>query len=159
LPLHPECVPFLARLGAIRRPGAPSAVADDGPLMEPVEPGDGGLLIGHPPAEPSGLLAAARAELKPVRAVRQAARAWLSIPGQGEGLLIAVTVADPASDLERTAAAEAIERAAASVPLRVPFPVHVIFPGEPTGCQPPDPVDSWIAANTRPFYVTSSPPA
>jgi hypothetical protein len=151
LPVYPECVPFLARLGALAQPGAAGHDgAGDGPLMEPVEPGDANLLIGHPPAEPTGLLAAARAALRTARAVRSAARAWLSIPGHGEGLLLAVTVADPASELDCTAAVEAIERAVAAVPLRVPFPVHVIFPG--TG-RPADPVDAWIAANTRPFYV------
>jgi hypothetical protein len=175
LPLYPECVPFLARFGV---PGQARPVPGDWPLMDPLEPGETGLLIGHPPAEPTGLLAAARAQLRPLPAVRQAARAWLSVPGHGEGLLFAVTVRDPASDLERTAATEAIERAVADVPLRVPFPVHVIFPGEPaspgvsaTGAgapipaqypsaryaprhrQPTDPVDAWIAANTRPFYV------
>jgi hypothetical protein len=156
LPVYPECVPFLARFGALGQRGTAG-----GPLMEPLEPGGRGPWIGHPPAEPTGLLAAARAAFGPVRAVLRASRAWLAAAGQPEGLLFAITVGDPASELERTAAAEAIERAVAAVPLRVPFPVHVLFPGEPAGQRPgqrpglpeADPVDAWIAANTRPFYV------
>jgi hypothetical protein len=178
LPLYPECVPFLARFGTRGQPG------ESGPLMDPLEPGDSELRIGHPPAEPTGLLAAARAALRPLPAVRQAARAWLAVPGQGEGLLFAVTVKDPASQLERTAVTEAIERAVTAAALRAPFPVYVVFPGEPVSpslsvtapraprsagpiplqsppaphasgrAHPFDPLDAWIAANTRPFYVS-----
>jgi hypothetical protein len=185
LPVYPECVPFLARFAGTDD--------GDGPIMEPLEPGDSGLRIGHPPAEPIALLAAARAALRPLPVVRLAARAWLALPGRGEGLLFAVTVSDPASELDRTATVDAIEQAVAAVPLRVPFPVYVTFPGEPVspgvpvagfpvtgfpvtgfpvtgpdpavtvtplpvrpslGAQPPDPLDAWIAANTRPFYVS-----
>lgn len=157
LPLYPECVSLLARL------------SDPGPLaMErAVDVAGVRFLIGHPPVEPTALLTQARAALAAVPAVREAARAWLSFPG-GEGLLIAAVLDDPASDPARSAAADAIGRAAAAVPLRVPYPLDVAFPGEPLpGLSPAvpvrgrhspaptalDAVNAWIAENTRPFYT------
>jgi hypothetical protein len=159
LPLFPECVPYLARLTA------PAILALAGPAqagglaMEHLTPGTGTrFLVGHPPAEPTALLAATRAALRALPVARQASRAWLSVPGQGEGMLISVLLDDPASERDRAAAADAIEDAAAAVALRVPFPVDVIFPGEPhpefpgEPETPPDAIDAWIAENTRPFY-------
>jgi SseB protein N-terminal domain len=134
LPLYPECVPFLA---VVAEPWFGAAAVPGG-------------LIGHPPGEPATLLAETRAALGPLPAVRQAAAAWLAVPGEGAGLVIAVTLDDPASELARVAAVDAIERAVAAVPLRVPFPLDVTFPGEPRG---PDAINDWIAGNTRPFYV------
>jgi hypothetical protein len=61
-----------------------------------------------------------------------------------------VTLDDPADGPARVAAVEAIGRAAVAVPLRVPFPLDVTFPGEPPG---PDAIADWIAGNTSPFYV------
>ena len=178
LPLYPECVPFLARLAAPRA-GAAGPV-DGGPGQERLRSGDGpGFLIGHPPAEPSALLAAARTALRQRPAVAAASRAWLSVPGQGSGLVIAVGLDDPASEEGRAAALDAIEAAAAAVPLRVPFALDVTFTGEPAAgplatdpgagapqapgpdaidsdaprAPGPDAIDSWIARNTRPFYV------
>lgn len=169
LPLYPECVPYLAR----RPAPAMAAAYVPGPRDDLAEvylaPGGGPrFLIGHPPAEPAALLAAARAALRALPSARRAARAWLSVPGRGEGLLISVVLGDPASEQARAAAAEAIERAAAAVPLRVPFPVDLTFPGEPEApgqdgagpdgrhsgaLSPPDAIDAWIADNTRPFYL------
>jgi hypothetical protein len=168
LPLDPECVPYLARLTP---PGAVAAAAAGlphrGVALQHLEAETGvRFLIGHPPAEPATLLAQVRDALSALPAVSQAARAWLSVPGQGEGLVIAVTLDDPASEQARTAAAEAIERAVATVPLHVPFPVDVTFPGEPydeppftAGLAPetppppaPDPIARWITRNVRPFY-------
>jgi hypothetical protein len=140
---------------------------DGGPGQERLRSGDGaGFLIGHPPAEPSALLAAARTALRERPAVAAASRAWLSVPGQGTGLVIAVGLDDPASQEGRAAALDAIEAAAAAVPLRVPFALDVTFTGEPAadplaanaGAGAPrapgaDAIDSWIARNTRPFYV------
>jgi hypothetical protein len=134
LPLYPECVPFLA---SIDEPWFGTATVPGG-------------LIGHPPGEPATLLAEARAALAALPAVQQASAAWLAVPGEGAGLVIAVTVDDPASESARAAAVDAVERAAAAVPLRVPFPVDVTFPGEPPG---PDAINDWMAGNTRPFYV------
>ena len=100
LPLYPECVPYLARFAA-----------PDDLAMEHLVSGTGvWFLIGHPPAEPVALLAKTRGALLEVPAVRQAFRAWLSVPGQGEGLVIAVTLDDPGSDRVRTATIDAIAR-------------------------------------------------
>jgi hypothetical protein len=173
LPLYPECVPYLARL-AEPETGA-RGHRDDDTAMEPLLPGTGArLLIGHPPAEPTALLTEARAALRALPAVLAASLAWLSVPGQGAGLVIAVGLDDPASDTARTAAVGAIERAAATVALRVPVPLDVTFTGEPApgardaaprgrGAQDreapaletsgPEAIDAWIAGHTRPFYV------
>ena len=82
--------------------------------------------------------------------VRQAAAAWLAVPEEGAGLVIAVTLDDPADESGRVAAFDAIDRAAAAVSLRVPFPVDVMFPGEPPG---PDAINDWVSGNIRPFYA------
>jgi hypothetical protein len=166
LPLHPECVPYLARLSAPAVVEASSGLPLRGLAMQLLLSETGvRFLIGQPPAEPSGLLAAARAALGKVPEVGQAARAWLSVPRQGEGLVIAVILDNPADSLARAAAASAIEDAMAEIPLRVPFPVDITFPGEPPAQVPPpgrharpapaspDPIADWIARNVRPFYT------
>src|SRR6202043_1841733 len=51
---------------------------------------------GRPPADPLPLLSEIRTALNSVPGVRQASRAWLSVAGQGEGLVISVTLDDPA---------------------------------------------------------------
>ena len=108
-----------------------------------------GSSIGHPPAEPIG--AARRDTDRAARAAfaRQASRAWLSVPGQGEGLLISVLLDDPSSEQARAAVADAIEDATAAVALRVPFPrrPHLSRRGPSRTA-----IDAWIADNTRPFY-------
>jgi hypothetical protein len=170
LPLYPECVPYLARLAPA--PGGARGPAYDDPAMEHLLPGTGlRVLIGQPPAEPATLLAETRIALRSLPAVFDASRAWVSVPGQGAGLVIAVGLDDPASDRGRTAAVNTIERVAAKVPLRVPFALDVIFPGEPAPgagnhserpglsvtrdaeAMIADSIDAWIAVNTRPFYV------
>jgi SseB protein N-terminal domain/SseB protein C-terminal domain len=149
LPLFPECVPYLARLTAPAVLALACTAPPDGMAMEQLTSGTGArFLVGHPPAEPSALLAEARAALRALPFARQASRAWLSVPGEGEGLLISVLLDDPSSEHARDAAADAIEGAAAAVALRVPFPVDLVFPGE----GPPDALDAWIAGHTRPFY-------
>jgi len=166
LPLHPECVPYLARLSAPAVVEASGGLPHRGLALQHLVAATGvRFLIGHPPAEPSGLLATARAALTVLPEVRHAARAWLSVPRQGEGLVIAVTLDDPASAPARAAAADAIADAVAAIPLRVPFPVDVTFPGEPPAQVPyparhareapgpPDPIGDWIERNVRPFYT------
>jgi hypothetical protein len=133
LPLYPECVPFLS---SITEPWFGTATVPGG-------------LIGHPPGEPTALLAGTRAALGALPAVRQAAAAWLAVPGAGAGLVIAVSLDDPADELAQSAAVDAIRRAAAAVPLRVPFPLDATFPGETPS---PDAINDWIAGHTRPFY-------
>ena len=163
LPLYPECVPYLARLTP---PGSEGGGPAAGQLaLEDLLPGTGArLLIGHPPAEPTALLAEARTALRTLPAVSAASRAWLSVPGHGAGLVIAVDLDDPASHQCRAAVVDAIDHAAAAVPLHVPFTLDVTFTGEPAPeaqdpeAQPPDTlapdaIDAWIARNTRPFYV------
>jgi SseB protein N-terminal domain len=157
LPLFPESVSYLARL--------------DGPAAA-------AIAVGHPPAEPLTLLNAVRTSLRGLRSVRSASRAWLTVPGLGEGLVISVALDDPASEPAHRAVIGALLAAVASVPLHVPFPVDVAFAGEPadaadpargeaaggTGLRPaggepvggepdPDVVAEWMSRNTRPFYT------
>jgi hypothetical protein len=110
---------------------------------------DGEVSVGHPPAEPVALLAEVRATLGSVTAVQQASRAWLRVPGHGEGLVISVELADPVCARAHLAVIDAVERAAALVPHE--FPIDVTFPGEGT----PDQVDEWISSHAEPFYVRS----
>jgi hypothetical protein len=105
--------------------------------------------VGHPPAEPEALLREVGSGLHSLPAVRQAARAWLSVPGQGAGLIISVTLDDPASEPAHEAVVCSIERAVAAVPRQANFPIDVTFPGE----SEPDLVDEWVAENTVPFYT------
>ena len=185
LPIYPECVPYLARL-AMREATAADAGQAGGGQVDASQAGGGkggretppgGLalgqlvrgsgvdfLIGHPPAEPSALLAETRTALRALPPVRQASRAWLSAPGAGEGLVISVALDEPAREESRSAAAAAIERAAASVALRVPFPLDITFPGErvpgedqTAALAPIAAIDAWIADSTRPFYARDVP--
>jgi hypothetical protein len=107
----------------------------------------GEVQVGHPPADPVALLGEVRATLRAVPAVEQASRAWLSVPGRGEGLVISVALRDPASEVAHHEVISAIERAAATVPHQ--FPIDVTFPGEGE----PDQVDEWIASSAEPFYI------
>ena len=128
VPIYPEGVAYLA-------------TAQAHPSGAPVQ-------VGHPPAEPEALLREVRGGLRRLPAVRQASRAWLSVPGRGEGLVISVTLDDPASEPAHEAVVETIERAVAAIGHQVPFPVDVTFPGEAE----PDLLDNWVAGNTDPFY-------
>jgi hypothetical protein len=163
LPLYPECVPYLATLTP---PGSEAPGPAPGQLaMDHLLPGTGArLLVGHPPAEPTTLLAEVRAALRTLPAVSAASRAWLSVPGHGAGLVIAVDLDDPTSHQCHAAVVDAIDRAAATVALHVPFTLDVTFTGEPApdaqdpeardpDTLAPDAIDAWIARNTRPFYV------
>jgi hypothetical protein len=147
LPLYPESVSYLARLD---------------------QRGAATIGVGHPPTEPLALLDEARARLRRLRFVRTASRAWLSVPDRGEGLVIAVALDDPAGEPAHRAVIGALIEAVASVPLHVPFPVDVTFPGEPAddaepggetpgtapgGEREPDAIADWMARNTRPFYA------
>jgi hypothetical protein len=79
---------------------------------------------------------------------QQASRAWLSVSGQGEGLVISVTLDDPASQDAHQEVLDAVQRAVAAVPAQG-FPIDVTFPGE----NEPDQVDAWISAYAEPFYI------
>lgn len=116
-------------------------------------PGKGeGIRVGHPPAEPTALLREAARELERLPGVSAASRAWLSVPGAGEGLILSVSLDDPSSAEARDAVVRAMEHAAASLPGPLPYPLDVTFPGEAA----PDIVDEWVAANTVPFYTRAS---
>jgi hypothetical protein len=164
LPLPPESVPYLARLTPPAIATAAAGLPQRGLALQHLMAETGvRFLIGQPPAEPATLMAQVQAALAGVPAVRWATRAWLSVPGRGEGLVIALTLDDPGHEQDRAGAASAIERALAAVPLYAPFPVDVTFPGEPSetaytprhAAEPPvrpDPIASWLERNARPFY-------
>ena len=55
-----------------------------------------------------------RTELSAIPGARQASRAWLSVSGQGEGLVISVTLDDPASQDAHQEVLDAVQRAVAA---------------------------------------------
>ena len=73
-----------------------------------------------------------------------------SVSGQGEGLVISVTLDDPGSQDAHQEVLDAVQRAVAAVP-ELRFPIDVTFPGE----NEPDQVDAWISAYAEPFYIRS----
>lgn len=127
VPIYPEGVGYLA---------AAVLVAHGTPVR-----------VGRPPADPVALLSQIRAALGAVPGVRQASRAWLSVTGRGEGLVISVTLADPADQAAHEQVLGAIEQAVRAAP-EPGFPIDVAFPGEGE----PDQVDAWIAAYGEPFF-------
>ncbi len=74
--------------------------------------GDVRIRLGQPPSEPESLLREISAGLRPIRAVRQASRAWLSVPGAGEGLILSVTLDNPADQPAQQEVLSAIAYAA-----------------------------------------------
>jgi hypothetical protein len=149
VPIYPEGVAYLAAAEDPCQQSAGDAATDArAATTDPAQSAQAGVRIGHPPAEPEVLLREVRSGLHSLPAVRQASRAWLSVPGQGEGLIISVALDDPASEPVREAVVWTIEQAVAAVPLHVPFPIDVTFPGE----SEPDFVDEWVARSTEPFY-------
>jgi hypothetical protein len=131
IPIYPDGVGYLA--------------ADPIPVAVP----DGAhIRVGRPPADPVALLTEMRAALGSIPDVEEASRAWLSVSGEGEGLVIAVTLHDPASEAVQLDVISAIERAVDAVP-GPDFPIDVTFPGEGE----PDQLDEWISAHAEPFYI------
>jgi hypothetical protein len=104
--------------------------------------------VGRPPTDPVTLLAEVRATLRAIPEVQQASRAWLSVAGEGEGLVISVLLRDPDSEDAHLQVLGAIERAVGAVPAQG-FPIDVTFPGEGD----PDELEEWIAAQAEPFYI------
>jgi SseB protein N-terminal domain len=101
------------------------------------------------PVRPDGLLADIAAGLMQISAVRDASAAWLSVQFAGEGLLISVTLDDPADASTRDIVAAAIERAAwQASPQDAGFAMDVTFPGDGA----PDHLDEWVAAAATQFY-------
>jgi hypothetical protein len=128
VPIYPEGVGYLA---------AACANADGAQVR-----------VGRPPADPVTLLAEIRSMLGAIPDVEQASRAWLSVPGEGEGLVISVMLRDPDSEATHRQVIGAIEQAVGAVPEQG-FPIDVTFPGEGE----PDQLDEWIAAQAEPFYI------
>jgi hypothetical protein len=131
IPIYPDGVGYLAA------DPIPVAVTDGAQIR-----------VGRPPADPVALLTEMRAVLGSIPDVEEASRAWLSVPGEGEGLVISVTLHDPASEAVQLDVISAIERAVDAVP-GPGFPIDVTFPGEGE----PDEVDEWISAHAEPFYT------
>jgi len=73
----------------------------------------------------------------------------------GEGLLISVTLDDPADTAVRDQVIAVLERAAQDSRLDAGYPIDVTFPGEGE----PDHIDHWIATAASPFYVRPDPAA
>lgn len=156
VPAMPHIVVPAAELARLLPPGMGIALNPGAAASVPIYPEGIGYLaavetgqvrVGHPPADPVALLTEVGVSLRSVPAVRHASRAWLSVPGRGEGLVISVALHDPESEAAHHAVVDAIERAVAAVPHE--FPIDVTFPGEGT----PDQVDEWISAYADPFYI------
>jgi hypothetical protein len=108
-----------------------------------------GMIVESLPVRPDALLAGIAAGLIGIPAVRDAVAAWLTVRSAGEGLLVAVTLDDPADAVARDQVVGAVERAAWEVePSQAAFPIDVTFPGEREG----DSIDGRIAAVGTPFY-------
>jgi len=109
----------------------------------------GDLSVQPLPVRPDPLLAGIAAGLIGIPAVREAVAAWLAVRSAGEGLLVAVTIDDPASAETRDLVVGAVERAAWEIEAdQAAFPIDVTFPGEREG----DRIDGQIAAVGTPFY-------
>jgi hypothetical protein len=101
------------------------------------------------PVRPDGLLASIAAGLIAIGGAREATAAWLSVEFGGEGLLIAVTLDDPADSSVQEMVVGAVERAAwEAAPEDAAFPIDVTFVGSGEG----DHFDERVAAVGSPFY-------
>jgi SseB protein N-terminal domain len=106
------------------------------------------ISVGPLPFRPEGLLGRLQAGLTGLPAVAAASAAWLSVLFSGEGMIISVTLDDPADAAARDEAVAVLERAANAAPAETDFPIDVTFAGESA----PDHIDRWIAAHAEPFY-------
>ncbi len=107
------------------------------------------ISVGPLPVRPDDLLAGVAAGLIAIAAVRDASAAWLSVRFTGEGLLIAVTLDDPADIKVQDLVVGAVERAAwEAAPQDTAFPIDVTFPGYGER----DQIDEYVAAVGSPFY-------
>jgi SseB protein N-terminal domain len=107
------------------------------------------ISVGPLPVRPDGLLAGIAAGLIAIAQVRDASAAWLSVEFAGEGLLISVTLDDPADAHIQDLVAGAVERAAwEAAPPDAGFPIDVTFPGNGER----DHLDECVSAVASPFY-------
>jgi hypothetical protein len=132
VPIYPQGVAFLA--------------ADD------VAGDEDKISLGPLPSEPEDLLSEIGSALADIPQAAQAAAAWLSVPFSGEGMIISVTLDDPANDLVRDSVVAMLEHTAHSARQDTAYPIDVTFPGE----SDPDDIDRWIAAFAEPFYRRES---
>jgi len=109
------------------------------------------VTVGPLPVQPGQLLALIRTGLTAIPQAREASAGWLSVQLAGEGMIISVTLDDPADAAAREQVIAALERAAAAAPHDARYPIDVTFPGEGE----PDHIDHWMATGTTPFYVRS----
>jgi hypothetical protein len=128
VPIYPPGVTFLA----VETPAAAVDRVSVGPL----------------PTQPEDLLAEIRAGLADIPQAAEASAAWLSVQFSGEGMIISVTLDDPADGAVRDAVVAMLERAAQAARHDAGHPIDVTFPGEGE----PDQIDQWIAARAEPFY-------
>jgi len=135
IPVYPQGVAYLA------------TAAGPGPRAR--------VSVGPPPVRPDDLLDGIGSGLAAVPAAARACAAWLTVEQAGQGLVISVTLDDPADRDARDAVIRVVERAARAAPPQPWFPIDVTFPGE----GPPDPVDEWVAARAAPFYRRAGSPA
>lgn len=133
VPVYPEGVAYLASVQVEHDPGQ--------------------IRVGPVPAGPLALLAGIGDGLSAVQAVAQAAAAWLSVESAGQGLIISVTLDDPADPAAQQAVIAAVEQATAGGSPDADFPIDVTFPGEGD----PDVIDSWVSAFGSPFYQRGRP--
>jgi hypothetical protein len=110
------------------------------------------ITVGPLPAEPGDLLAGIGAGLAGIPQAAHASAAWLSVRFSGEGMIISVTLDDPADAAVRDGVIAVLEQAVQSARHDVGYPIDVTFPGE----NEPDQIDRWIAACIEPFYRRAS---
>jgi hypothetical protein len=106
------------------------------------------ISLGPLPTWPEDLLAEISAGLARIPQAAQAVVAWLSIQFSGEGMIISVTLDDPADTAVQDAVVAAFERAARDTRYDTGYPIDVTFPGETE----PDHIDHWIATAGQPLY-------
>jgi SseB protein N-terminal domain len=107
------------------------------------------LSVAPLPVRPDALLAGIAAGLMSIAAVREATAAWLSVRFAGEGLLIAVTLDDPADSTAQDLVVGAVERAAwEAAPEDAAFPIDVTF----LGSGERDHIDEALVAVGSQFY-------
>ena len=135
----PHIVVPAADLASRMPPGVGIALNPGAEASVPIYP-EG---VGHLAAP--AVVAEIRAALHAIPQVSQASRAWLPVPGQGERLVVAVSLQDPSSDAGRKEVISALEQATTATG----FPLDVMFPGE----DQPGELDEWISAHGEPFYL------
>jgi hypothetical protein len=129
VPVYPQGVSYLA-------------ADDDGSDLDRIR-------VGPLPVRPDGLLAGIAVGLIAIAAVRDASAAWMAVQFAGEGLLVSVTLDDPADSRVQDLVVGAVERAAwEAAPQDASFAIDVIFPGNGER----DRIDERVSAVASPFY-------